>query len=288
MNNSNSSNSSNSANKEEEPLLYVNLQGYPFYLFEKNSSSVVRSDFSSTHLNYSKFGPVQLSLCMPTFTPSENGPWALFHLLRHRLQFVVNVSQVPRDYLFSFYSCGLHATELYRDAFSGVGEINFMDANRDFFHMTLQKPFDLDGFRIGTGSGAYKSCTHLFYDLSGRVTDTSLLYGYHEDCLINTHFPFLVYIDFIANSLSPPHLLNTITIRLCQHENTIEQKITKGRSSQEDDYLSILSSFIIQPTMTMTLLLWKQPESLEIEEKKENIESTIYQITLLPLLPLPV
>ena len=87
----------------------------------------------------------------------------------------------------------------------------------------------------------------------------------------------------MANSLSPPHLLNTITIRLSQHENTIEQKITKGRSSQEDDYLSILSSFVIQRNMTMSMLLWKRPDSPEKEEKEEeNIESSIYQITLLP------
>uniref|UniRef100_A0A6C0D0J8 Uncharacterized protein n=1 Tax=viral metagenome TaxID=1070528 RepID=A0A6C0D0J8_9ZZZZ len=251
-------------NIDYKDSIYINQEAYPFY-----SSYIDRTRES------------QRILCMPTFTPTEHGPWALFLFLCHRLQFVINVSQVPVDSFFSFSTCSKRRTESYEteETFSNEssnGNITFIKANLHSCQFTIQKPFDEHGLTIGIGNSIPSSRT--FYDIYGQTTDVSCLYGpipHHH--LINSTQPFLVYIDFIPlTHFPPPYSLQKIIIRLYQCGHILEQQITKGRSDQDDDYLTFLSSCILQQTM---IILFRFPSLLS----SSIIQNTIKNITLLPL-----
>ena len=242
--------------------VYINQEAHPFY-----SSYIDRTRES------------QCTLCMPTFTPTEHGPWALFLFLCHRLQFVVNVSQIPIDSFFSFSACPRRRTESYHteETLSSIGNVTFIKANLHTCQFTIQKPFDEIGFTVGLGNSIPSSRT--FYDIYGQITDASCLYGpipHHH--LINSTKPFLVYIDFIPLTHFPsPYSLQKIIIRLYQHGHVLEQQITKGRSDQEDDYLTFLSSCLLQQTMMITFRLSSLLLSSSI------IQNIIENISLLPL-----
>lgn len=241
--------------------MYINQKAFPFYSFYITPTE-----------------EYQCILCMSTFTPTKHGPWALFLILCHRLQFVVNLSQVPMDSFFYYSSFPRRRTQTFStDETSSLGNLTFMKANPNTFLFSIHKPFDDKGIIVGIGQSIPSHRT--FYDLHGQITDVSSLYGpieHHH--LVQSIKPFIVYIDFIPHTFSsPPYYLEKIVIRLCQNGHVLEQQITKGRSDQEDDYLSFLSSFLHETTM---LMKFRFPSFLV---QSSSLPSLIDNITLLHL-----
>ena len=145
---------------------------------------------SNITLNYTIGGPIQLDF-LKTKTPPYN--YAFFEILNKTISFTVDVSNVPHNHNFAFYTSALTTGDTYKDAQSTDSrtEIDLMEANRISYHFTAHKKFDKGGqltMGIGGVIQTWNKPANKF--TSGTTFSPENLYGVGK--YIDTRYPFNV------------------------------------------------------------------------------------------------
>lgn len=234
-------------------------------------------------LNYTIGGPIQLDFLKTRSPPPYN--YAFFDLLNKKISFTVDVSRVPKDYNFAFYTSALTAGDTYKDAQSvdSRTEIDLMEANSIAYHFTTHKKFDKGGnLTMGLGgvlqhsptSSSSSSTTTSRKFTSATSLPPEQLYGIGK--YIDTRSPFHVQVSITTKN---------IKLVLEQHNKHIWQEIIGG------SYLESLVPEIRGRRHVLICSLWYGsmdwlsgglvvPDETEI---RKNVNATISNIAITTL-----
>lgn len=160
------------------------------------SSSPNNTDIT---LNYSIGGPIQLDF-LTSKTPKYN--YKFHEILNKTISFTVDVSNVPHNHNFAFYTSALTSGETYKDAQSvdSRTEIDLMEANNMAYHFTAHKRFDKGGnLTMGIGGVIQKWNKPANKFTSMTTLPPEQLYGINK--YIDTRLPFRVSVTITPTSI---------------------------------------------------------------------------------------